>query len=309
MKRVGIIGGGNVGTNTAFFLAENGIASATLVDIKPGVPQGKSLDLMEAGPLRGYKTSVVGSNDIESIRGCDVVVIAAGRVRKPGERRVDLFRDNSRPLGAMCAAIRRLTPDAVVVNLVEPVDWLTLLVHETLGFERTRVLGVGGLLTATRLRHMVSDALKVSPREVTALVVGPHRSNMVILRDTVRVSGIPAAKLLGEPALDAIIDQVRSAGDTILQMAQWSTAYYAPSAAACGLIEAIVDDTHAILPVSVRLDGEYGIDGLCVGVPAQIGAKGVEKILEVRLNAGEQAAFQAACAELRSNVEGAAASH
>lgn len=307
MKRVGIIGSGNVGTNTAFFLAENGIASVTLVDVKQGVPQGKSLDLMEAGPLRGYKTSVVGSNDIASIEGSDVVVIAAGRVRKPGELRTDLYLDNSQPLKGICDSIKKLAPNSVVVNMVEPVDWLTLLIQTTLGFERSRVLGLGGLLSATRLRHMVSDALQISPREVTALVVGPHRSNMVVLRNTVRVSGIPAATLLGQTRLDQIIDQVRTAGDAILQMAQWSTAYYAPSAAACGLIEAIVDDMHAILPVSVRLNGEYGIDGLCVGVPAQIGSKGVEKIVEVRMDQSEQAAFKAACEELRANVEGAAA--
>jgi malate dehydrogenase len=264
---------------------------------------GKALDLMQAGPLRGYDTTIEGSNGVESIVGSDVVVIAAGRVRKPGEHRIDLYLNNSQTVKAICADIQRLAPQAVVINMVEPVDSLTLLAQKTLGFERQRVLGVGGLLSATRLRYLVSHALATSPREVTGLIVGPHRSTMVVLRDTVRVSGIPAAKLIGEDRLDAIIEEVRNAGDTILQMAQWSTAFYAPSAAACGLIEAVARDTHAILPVSVRLEGEYGISGLCVGVPAQVGAGGVERILEVRMSEKERQAFDSACAELRSAIQ------
>jgi malate dehydrogenase len=302
MKRVGIIGSGNVGTNTAFFLAENRVCAVTLVDIKDGVPKGKALDLMEAGPLRGYDTVIDGSSSIDSIAGCDAVVIAAGRVRKLGEHRMDLYRDNAATVKAICQEIRRLTPDAVVINMVEPVDSLTLLAQVTLGFERHRVLGVGGLLSSTRLRYLVSDALAISPREVTALIVGPHRRSMVVLKDTVRVSGIPAATLLGEERLDALIEEVRNAGDTILQMAQWSTAFYAPSAAGCALIEAVVRDTHAVLPVSMRLDGEYGLKDLSVGVPAQIGLQGVEKILSVRMNERERQAFEGACGELRELI-------
>ena len=302
MKRVGIIGSGNVGTNTAFFLAENRVGAVTLVDIKEGVPKGKALDLMEAGPLRGYDTVIEGSSSMDSIAGCDAVVIAAGRVRKFGERRIDLYLENAETVKAICHQIKRLTPDAVVINLVEPVDSLTLLAQVTLGFERHRVLGVGGLLSSTRLRYLVSDALAISPREVTAMIVGPHRSSMVVLKDTVRVSGIPAATLLGEERLDALIEEVRSAGDTILQMAQWSTAFYAPSAAACGLIEAVVRDTHAVLPVSMRLDGEYGLKDLSVGVAAQIGLRGVEKILTVKMNDRERQDFDSACSELRELI-------
>lgn len=252
MKRVAIIGGGNVGTNAAFFLAENGTASVTLVDVKEGVPTGKALDLMEAGPLRGYDTGIHGTNDIEKIAGSDVVLVAAGRVRRPGEDRSDLYKDNAATVRAICADIKRLAPGAVVVNVVEPIDSLTLLIHEELGGDRRRVLGVGGLLSSTRIRYLVSSALGVSPREVTALIVGPHRQSMVVLQDSIRVSGIPAAQLLGEERLAAIVEEARGAGDAILQMAQHSTAYYAPSAAVCALVEAVVRDTHAILPVSVR---------------------------------------------------------
>jgi malate dehydrogenase len=303
MKRVSIIGGGNVGTNTAFFLAENGTASVTLVDVKEGVPVGKALDLMEAGPLRGYDTTIAGTNDIERIAGSDVVLVAAGRVRKPGEQRLDLYKDNAEIVAAICPAIARLAPDAVVVNIVEPIDSITLAIQQQLGYDRRRVLGVGGLLSSTRIRYLVSSSLGVSPREVTALIVGPHRESMVVLKDTIRVSGIPAAKLLGEERLDAIVEEARGVGDTILRMAQSSTAYYAPSAAACRIIEAIVRDTHAILPVSVRLEGEYGVRGLCIGVPARIGSGGAEAILETRLTEDETRALRAAVAELKAAIE------
>lgn len=302
MKRVSIIGGGNVGTNTAFFLAENGTAAVTLLDVKDGVPVGKALDLMEAGPLRGYDTMIEGTNDPERIAGSDVVLIAAGRVRKPGERRGDLYKDNAATVREICATVKRLAPGAVVVNVVEPIDALTLLIQEELGADRHKVLGVGGLLSSTRIRYLVSAALGISPREATALIVGPHRRSMVVLQDTIRVSGVPAAALLGRDRLEEIIEDARGAGDAILEMAQHSTSYYAPSAAACTLIEAVVRDTHAILPVSMVLDGEYGVKGLAAGVPAMIGRDGVEKVLEVRMSADEQRAFAAAIDELKAAI-------
>jgi malate dehydrogenase len=300
MKRISIIGSGNVGTNTAFFIAENRTADVTLVDIKDGVAAGKSLDLMEAGPVRGYASSIRGSSRIDDIAGSDVVVIAAGLVRKPGERREDLFRDNAPTVRAIAENIRRLAPGAVVINIVEPIDLLTLLIQETLGADRFKVMGVGGLLSSTRIRYLVSQALGVSPREITGLVIGPHHPSMVFLRDTIRVSGIPAETLLGEPRLRELIEDARGAGDTILQLAQRSTSYYAPSAAAATLADAIVCDTKALLPVSVRCEGEYGIRGLAIGVPALVGAQGVTRILQLELDSAERSAFDQAAAELKA---------
>jgi malate dehydrogenase len=298
MKHVSIVGGGNVGTNTAFFVAENRTASVTLVDVKQGMTTGKALDLMEAGPLRRYDTTITGADDIASIQGSDVVVIAAGRVRHPGEDRTDLFRDNSKTVRSICEAIKTLAPGAVVINVVEPIDLLTLLAQQTLGFERFRVMGVGGLLSSTRLRHLVSHAFGVSPREVTGLVIGPHRRTMVFLRDTIRISGVPATVLLDAATLDGLMEEARAAGDTILTLAQRSTAYYGPSAATAALIEAIVRDTHAIVPVSIRCQGEYGVKDLAVGVPAAVGASGVERVLELRLSEAESQAFHSAVSEL-----------
>ena len=303
MKRVGIIGSGNVGANSAFFIAENRTASVTLVDAKEGLSIGKALDLSEAGPIRRYSTEIWGGNDIEAIRDSDIVVIAAGKVRGADQSRDDLYRDNMPLTMRICQDIRRLAPNAVVLNVVEPVDMITLLVQKTLGFERTSVLGVGGLLSSTRLRFLVSHALGVSPREVTGMVVGPHRPCMVVLRDTVRVSGIPAEKLLSREQFDAIVDKVRKAGDTILQMAQHSTSYYAPSAAVAALAEAIVRDTKAILPVSFQLQGEYGLNDIAVSVPARIGARGVDQVVSVTMNEQEIREFQSAADELRASLK------
>ncbi len=298
MKNVSIVGGGNVGTNTAFFVAENRTASVTLVDIKQGVTTGKALDLMEAGPLRHYDISIRGSDDVASVRGSDVVVIAAGRVRRPGEDRTDLFRDNSKVVRSICQSIKTLAPNAIVVNAVEPIDLLTLLAQQTLGFDRFRVMGVGGLLSSTRLRYLLSHAFGVSPREVTGLVIGPHRRTMVFLRDTIRISGVPATELMDARTLDGLMEEARAAGDTILTLAQRSTAYYGPSAALAALIEAIVRDTHAIVPVSLRCQGEYGVNDLAVGVPAAVGSAGVERILTLRLSDQEERAFRDAVLQL-----------
>lgn len=299
MKRVSIVGGGNVGTNTAFFIAENRTAPVTLVDIKEGVTTGKALDLMEAGPLRGYDTHIRGADSIDAIADSDIVVIAAGRVRRPGEHRVDLFHDNAKTIGDVCRDIKRLAPHAVVVNVVEPIDLLTRIAQSTLGFDPQRVLGTGGLLTSTRLRFLVSRELNVSPREVTAVVVGPHHESMVFLKDSIRISGIPVSQLMDEAKLDALIQQARDAGDTILEMAQRSTSYYGPSAATAALVEAIARDTHATMPVSTVCHGQYGVENLAIGVLARIGSCGVEKILEVRMPEAEEAAFRQAAIQLQ----------
>ena len=300
MKRISIIGSGNVGTNTAFFIAERRATDVLLVDIKDGVAAGKSLDLMEAGPVRDYVTAIRGSVRIDDIAGSDIVIIAAGRVRKPGERREDLYRDNAPNVRAIAQDLRRLAPDAVVINIVEPIDLLTLLIQETLGADRFKVIGVGGLLSSTRIRYLVSNALGVSPREVTGLIIGPHHPSMVFLRDTIRVSGIPAAALLSEPRLLQLIEDARNAGDTILDLSQRSTSFYASGAAAAALVDAIVCNTKALLSVSVRCEGEYGVQGLAIGVPAFVGEHGVARILQLKLSAADRDAFDRAAAALKA---------
>jgi len=230
--------------------------------------------------VRGYATSIRGTGKIDAIAGSDVVIIAAGVIRKPGQQREDVYRDNAPIVSAIARDIRRLAPSAVVINVVEPIDLLTLLIQETLGTDRLKVMGIGGLLTSTRIRFLVSKALGVSPREVTGLIIGPHHSSMVFLKDTIRVSGIPAEALLGEARLCELVEEARNAGDAILQLARRSTAFYASCAATAALVEAIVGNTKALLPVSVRCDGEYGIKGLAIGVPAYVGEGGVAGIVD-----------------------------
>ena len=303
MKQDSIIGSGNVGANCAFFIAENRTASVLLVDVKEGLATGKSLDISEAGPIRHYDTRIRGADSIQEIRNSDIVVLAAGRVRSPGESREDLYCDNGSVLSRICTDVRELAPDAVVINVIEPVDMTTLLAQNILGFDRKRVLGVGGLLSSTRLRHLVSRALGVSPREVTGMVIGPHHPDMVFLRNTVRISGIPAEKLLSKEQFDSIEGEVRKADDTILYMAQRSTAFYAPSAAIAALVNAIVRDANSILPVSIRLEGEYALHDIAVSVPARIGARGVEVVISVAMNAGEAEEFRNAAAALRISLK------
>ena len=307
MKRVSIIGSGNVGTNTAFFIAETHAADILLVDIKEGIAAGKSLDLMEAGPVRGYTAAIRGTGRIDDIAGSDIVVITAGRVRKPGENREDLYLDNAATVQAVAREVRRLAPNAIVINVVEPIDLITLLIQETLQADRFKVVGVGGLLTATRIRYLVSRTLGVSPREVTGLIIGPHHPSMVFLQDTIRVSGIPAATLLGERRLGQLIEEARTAGDTILQLSQRSTSFYASGAAVAALVEAIVRNTRALLPVSVRCEGEYGVTGLAIGVPAYVGEQGVAGILQLKLAPADRDAFDRAAVALKTAHDNLAA--
>ena len=307
MKRVSIIGSGNVGTNTAFFIAETHAADILLVDIKDGIAAGKSLDLMEAGPVRGYTAAIRGTGRIDDIAGSDIVVITAGRVRKPGENREDLYLDNAATVQAIARDVRRLAPGAIVINVVEPIDLITLLIQETLQADRFKVVGVGGLLTATRIRYLVSRTLGVSPREVTGLIIGPHHPSMVFLQDTIRVSGIPAATLLGERRLGQLIEEARTAGDTILQLSQRSTSFYASGAAVAALVEAIVRNTRALLPVSVRCEGEYGVTGLAIGVPAYVGEQGVAGILQLKLAPADRDAFDRAAVALKTAHDNLAA--
>jgi malate dehydrogenase len=303
MKRASIIGSGNVGANSAFFIAENRTASVTLIDVKDGLSTGKALDISEAGPIRRYDTEIRGESDIEKIRGSDIVVIAAGRVRAPDQSRDELYKDNAQLTAQICGDIKRLAPDAVVINVVEPVDMITLMAQKSLNFDRMRVLGVGGLLSSTRLRFLVGNVLGVSSREVDGIVVGPHRPSMVILRDTVRVAGIPAAQLLTPEQFSMIENEVRKAGDTILQMAQRSTSYYAPSAAVAALVEAIARDSRSIMPVSIRLRGEFGLTDIAVSVPACIGAKGVDHVVSIKMSAEEKQEFMKAADELRASLK------
>jgi malate dehydrogenase len=292
MKKVGIIGSGNVGVNSAFFIAEMAAAQVTLFDVKEGISEGKALDLMEAAPIRSYRTGIEGSSDIASIAGSHAVVIAAGLIRTPGHDRGEHFRENATIVRDICAQVVNLAPGALVVVATEPVDAMVKIVVDATGFDRGRVMGIGGLLDCTRMAHFVSDELKVSPRDVSAMVIGSHTRLMVPVPEYTRVNGIPISQLMSEEAVARIVTATREAGSVIIDLARRANAYYAPSAAIAQVVEAVCVDTHKVLSLSVFLEGEYGLRDVALSVPCRIGAAGVEEILEVELGEEVLEAFR-----------------
>jgi malate dehydrogenase len=292
MKKISIIGSGNVGVNSAFFIAEMAAANVMLVDIKEGIPEGKALDLMEAAPIRNYRTGIEGSSDITSIEGSHAVVIAAGLIRTPGHDRGIHFKENSAIVRQICADIARHAPQALVIVATEPVDAMVKVVQQETAFDRSRVVGIGGVLDCTRMAHFVADELGVSPRDITAMVIGSHTRYMVPVPDYTCVNGIPIGKLVSPEAVSRIVEDTRNAGSVIIELAKQANAFYAPSSAIAQVVEAICIDTHKVLSVSTMLDGEYGMRGVALSVPCRIGSAGVEKILEVALTEETLQAFR-----------------
>jgi malate dehydrogenase len=279
---IGIIGSGNVGANTAFFLAERSVADVSLYDISDGLSQGKALDLMEAAPIRLYQKKIRGVSSIEEIQNSDAIVITAGMVRKPGMSRENLLQVNRKTITDLAKSMKN--SNAVFIIASEPVDLLTKLFIEESGLPENKVMGLGGLLDATRLRYLVSKKLNVSMENITATVIGAHNSHMIPLSKYTRVSGISIDDLLKEEELDALREETKSAGTLIVNMAQRANAYYGPSAAIAELASSIVLDSKQIAPVSLMFSGQYGIDGVCMSLPAVIGKNGVERVLEPVLN-------------------------
>jgi len=307
MSRVSIIGSGNVGANAAFFIAEKGVTDVLLIDVKQGLSRGKALDIMEAAPIRRYRNSLVGSDSVADIQGSQMVVIAAGAIRSPGMRREDLYGENAPVIEALAPEVARLAPDSVVVVATEPVDSLTALFTLRSGMPRTRVLGLGGILDSMRLRALISRELDVSMEIVSALVMGRHSDDMVCLPRYCSVSGVPLPQLLPPERIAAIISETRSAGDLVVELAKRSSAYYAPSAAIAELADSVHMNLSRIFPVSLMLDGEYGLRDAALSVPAIVGEKGVSKILTPELTREEKEALAQSARLIASVVRGGAA--
>jgi malate dehydrogenase len=300
MKKVSVIGSGNVGVNSAFFIAETAAAHVTLVDVVAGISAGKALDLMEAGPIRGYRTTIAGSDDIAAIAGSDVVVLAAGVVRAPGQGRGENFQVNREIVKSIAASVKKLAPDAVVVVTTSPVDGMVKVFLDETGFDRHKVIGTGTLLDSTRLAAFVAEALDISPLDVTAMVIGSHTTRMVAVPQFTRVSGIPITELMSPEQIAQIIADTREAGVLIVELAKRSSAYYAPSAVITQIVEAICIDTKKVLPVSVLLKGEYEMHDVALSVPCKIGAAGIEEILQVDFGPEIMAAFVDSAEPVRS---------
>lgn len=290
---IGIIGSGNVGANTAFFLAEKGVDHVRLYDIREGLAQGKALDMMEAAPIRGYRTTIEGSDSLDAVVDCDIVIITAGVPIKPGISRDTLFLENRDMIIDFAGRITNPSTKAILVS--EPVDMLTTLFARTSNLPITQVMGLGGVLDATRLRYFIAQALGVSMENVAAQVVGRHTHEMIPLEEYCCVSGISIAQLMPEEQIQEIFEKTRNAGSLIIELARHSRAYYGPSAVAAELAEAIVRDSGRVMSVSHMLSGEYGIENAAISLPAVIGKNGIRQAMAPKIS-DEQVQTLKACA-------------
>jgi malate dehydrogenase len=291
-----------VGATTAQYLAHRDIADIVLVDIVENLPQGKALDLTEAGPVFGYDTAITGANDYEPSANSDVVVITSGSPRKPGMSRDDLLRINMNIVRAVTGQVVPRSPNAVIVVVTNPLDAMCHVALEASGFPPARVLGQAGVLDSARFRAFVAMELDVSPKDVTAFVLGGHGDTMVPVPRLSTVAGIPIPELLPADRIDAIVERTRDGGGEIVRLLGTS-AYYAPAASTAEMVEAILLDQNRILPASVRLTGQFGIDGLYVGVPIKLGAGGVKQVIEVALTEQELDALHRSASAVRELVE------
>jgi malate dehydrogenase len=291
-KKVTVVGAGNVGANCGLRIAEKELADVVLVDVVEGVPQGKGLDLLQSGPIQGYDVSVTGANDYEPTAGSDIAIITAGFPRKPGMSRDDLLMANYEVVRAATEQVVKYSPNCILIVVTNPLDAMAQTAYWVSKFGKNRVIGMAGVLDSARFRTFLADALKVSAENVTAVVMGGHGDTMVPVVRLSNVAGIPITELLDQATIDKIVDRTRNGGAEIVKHLKTGSAYYAPSAAAVEMAEAILRDKKKVLPCAALLEGEYGIHGLFVGVPVKLGARGIEQIYEVKLTPQEQAMLQ-----------------
>ena len=292
VNTITVVGAGNVGATTAQRLAEKELSRrVVLVDIVEGVPQGKGLDQWQTAPIEGFDSRVIGTNGYEETAGSEIVIITAGIARKPGMSRDDLMNTNAGIVKAVSEQVAKTSPNAIIIVVSNPLDVMCYVAKKVTGFPRERVLGMAGVLDTARYRAFLAEALDVSVRDIQAMVLGGHGDTMVPLVNYTNVSGIPITQLMPRDTLDKIVDRTRKGGAEIVALLKTGSAYYAPSAAAVQMAEAIVNDQKRILPCSAWLEGEYGHKGLFLGVPCKIGRKGLESIIEVELSADERAAL------------------
>jgi len=304
MRKITVVGAGNVGATCAQRLAERELArEVVLIDVADGIPQGKALDQWESAPVEGFDTRVIGSTDYEAAAGSEIFIVTAGIARKPGMSRDDLLRTNAGIVRSVSTEIARVSPDAIIIMVSNPLDVMSYVAMEASGFPRERVIGMAGVLDTARYRSFIALELNVSVEDVQALVLGGHGDTMVPLASYTSVSGIPLSQLLPQDRIDALVDRTRSGGAEIVGYLKTGSAYYAPSSAAVQMAEAIAKDKRRILPCAAYLQGEYGMSGLFLGVPCKLGAGGLQEIIEVELTDAERSELQASADAVRSTME------
>ena len=301
-KKVTVVGAGNVGANCALRIADKELADVVLVDVVEGVPQGKGLDLMQAMPIEKRDCNIVGTNDYADTANSDVVVITAGIARKPGMSRDDLLNTNYKIMSDVVAKVVAASPETIIIVVSNPLDAMAQTAFKQAGLPRERVIGMAGVLDSARFRTFIAQELNVSVENVTAFVLGGHGDTMVPLPRYSTVAGIPITELIEKSRLDALVQRTRDGGAEIVKYLKTGSAYYAPSAAATEMVEAILKDKKKILPCAAYLQGEYGISGLYVGVPVKLGAKGIEQIIEIKLTAEEKSGLEKSAAAVKELV-------
>ena len=302
-SKVTIVGAGNVGATAAQRIYDRGYADVVLVDIVEGLPQGKALDMLESGPVLGSDAKVVGTNDYADTEGSDVVVITSGIARRPGMSRDDLLLTNMNIVTSVTESVVAASPDSILVIVTNPLDAMAQRAFQVSGFPKQKVVGMAGILDTARFRTFLAEELNVSVNSVEAYVLGGHGDTMVPVTASTTVGGRPITQVLSAERIDEIVKRTQDGGAEIVNLLKTGSAYYAPSAAIMQMVEAILFDKQEILPCTAYLEGEYGIDGLFVGVPLRLGGCGIEEIIEFDLTVDEQAALENSAEAVRELVE------
>ncbi|HYQ88954.1 MAG TPA: malate dehydrogenase [Candidatus Binatia bacterium] len=302
MPKLSVVGAGNVGASAALYLAEAEMGDITLIDIVEGVAKGKALDLLEAGPVRGYDTMIEGSGDMKTVAGSDLIIVTAGLPRKPGMSRTDLLKANADIIRGIAQAIKTHAPKAFVITVTNPLDVMTYLMYRVTGFPRERVIGMAGVLDSARFRSFLAMEIGASVEDIQAMVLGGHGDTMVPILSNATVSGVPVSKFIKKERLAEIVQRTRDGGAEIVKLLQTGSAFYAPASSAVQMAEAILKDKKRLLPVCAHLEGEYGFRDLYLGVPAILGSRGLEKIVELDLTADEKAALAKSAEDVKKGI-------
>lgn len=302
-KKVTVIGAGNVGASCALRIAGKQLADVVLVDVVDGVPQGKSLDLLESGPVEGYDVKITGTNTYEATAGSDIVVITAGLARKPGMSRDDLLLANYEVVKQATEQAVKYSPETILILVTNPLDAMCWTAHQVSKFPRQRIIGMAGVLDTARFRTFIAEELDVSMANVTAMVLGGHGDTMVPLVRLTSVSGIPITELMDQETIDRLVNRARNGGAEIVKYLKTGSAYYAPAAATVEMVESILLDKKKVLPCAAYLEGEYGIRDVFVGVPVKLGAAGIEKVYQIHLTGEEQQALEKSAAAVKELID------
>src|SRR5436190_17677761 len=302
-NKITVVGAGNVGATTAQRLAERDYADVVLVDIVEGMPQGKVLDLNQSGPVVGYEPNLVGTNGYEETAGSDIVVITSGFPRQPGMSRDDLLAKNKEIVGGVSSEVKDRSPDAIVIVVTNPLDAMCHVAYDTTQFPRERVIGMAGILDSARFRTFLAWELGVSARDVTGFVLGGHGDTMVPVVSYTNVAGVPVRQKISDGRLEEIVQRTRDGGAEVVKLLQKGSAFYAPAAAVAEMVDSIVLDQKRVLPCAALCQGEFGLDGLFVGVPVKLGAEGIEEIVEIEREDDERAELAKSADAVKELVE------